>query len=64
MRKIIFEVALENEGWTDAQYEDQEEITVEVSSEDLKLFVEEQMTRQGLLPKGCYIDYLSYSVKN
>lgn len=62
MGKIIFEVSLDNEDWTDAQFEDQEEVVVEVSVKDLKLFVEEQMARQGLLPKGCYIDDLSYSV--
>lgn len=64
MRKIIFEVTLDNDDWTDAKFEDQEDVLVEVSGEDLKLFVEEQMARQKILPKGCYINYLSYSVKN
>ena len=64
MRKIVFEMTLDNDNWTDDQYRSQEELYIEVDIESLREFLEEQATRQGKLPKGCYIEDITYSIQN
>lgn len=64
MKKIIFEVVLDNYAWTDSQYHNQEELEIEVDMDTLTEFVAEQAARQGKLPEGCFISELSYSIKN
>ena len=64
MRKIIFNVTLDNDDWTDDQYNNQEELEIEVDEDTLREFVAEQAARQGKLLKGCFISELSYSIKN
>ena len=62
MKKIIFEVVLDNDAWTDLQYHNQEELEIEVDMDTLTEFVAEQAARQGKLPKGCYIAEIGYAI--
>lgn len=64
MRKIIFNVTLDNDDWTDDQYYNQEELEIEVDADTLWELVAEQAARQGKLLEGCFISEVSYSIKN